>query len=191
MLLKGSAGPLGEQQRQLLEKTEESCGRLSQLLAEISELEQLESGEVTYKRTPLDLAVLLAEVIMNLPELPDRTIDIDFTPSGSLAMHGDAVRLKAAFAAVLHAMRRELVGSDRLAVQLGENRLTIAEPTRLKELHRLPAERLAAFDEGRGGLGMRLVMACRVLASHGATLWSPDDGSKASAVITFDSAPAS
>jgi hypothetical protein len=186
MLLKDYAGPLGEQQRQLLERAEESCGRLSQVVAEMSELGRLESGMAIYKRAPLDLATLLAEVIADLPQLPDRTIDIDFTPSGSLAMHGDAVRLKAAFAAVLHAMRRELVGSDRLAVQLGENRLTIAEPMRLEELHRLPTGQLGAFNEGRGGLGMRLVMACRVLASHGATLWSPDDKTKASAIITFE-----
>ena len=44
MLLKDRAGPITEQQRRLLEEAEKSCARLSALLAEVSDLANLEAG---------------------------------------------------------------------------------------------------------------------------------------------------
>ena len=53
MLMKEQAGPISEQQRGLLKKVEESCARLKQVLDEISELSELESGETKKGRTPI------------------------------------------------------------------------------------------------------------------------------------------
>jgi signal transduction histidine kinase len=47
MLLKERAGPVPDQQRRLLEEAEKSCGRLSALLAEVSDLSGLEAGTAT------------------------------------------------------------------------------------------------------------------------------------------------
>ena len=44
MLLKERAGPLSDQQRKLLEETEKSCGRMTVLLSELSDLGRLEGG---------------------------------------------------------------------------------------------------------------------------------------------------
>ena len=44
MLLKDRAGPLSDQQRKLLEEAEKSCGRLTALLTEVSDLSNLEGG---------------------------------------------------------------------------------------------------------------------------------------------------
>ena len=43
MLLKDRAGPLSDQQRRLLEEAEKSCGRLTALLTEVSDLSNLEA----------------------------------------------------------------------------------------------------------------------------------------------------
>ena len=48
MLLKERAGPLPDAQRRLLEEAEKSCGRLSALLAEMSDLSGLEAGTATF-----------------------------------------------------------------------------------------------------------------------------------------------
>src|SRR5829696_9820957 len=72
MLLKERAGPLSEQQRKLLEEAEKSCGRLSALVAEMSDLGNLEGGTAPFAQVPVNLPGILAEVIGALPPMPDR-----------------------------------------------------------------------------------------------------------------------
>ena len=45
MLLKEQAGPLNDKQQRMLEEAERSCGRISALVSELSELGRLEGGE--------------------------------------------------------------------------------------------------------------------------------------------------
>src|SRR5688500_20234359 len=71
MLLKERAGAITDQQRKLLEETEKSCGRLSALVAEMSDLTALEGGTAGLNRGPVRVAALLEEVISSSPELPD------------------------------------------------------------------------------------------------------------------------
>src|SRR6187551_724785 len=71
MVLRERAGTITDQQRKLLEEAEKSCGRLSGLVSEMSDLSALESGKASFNRAPLDLAALLKEEIAGLPELPD------------------------------------------------------------------------------------------------------------------------
>src|SRR5918992_5360409 len=72
MLLKDRAGPLNEQQRKLLEEAEKSCARLSALLAEVSELSNLEAGTAPLNKGPVDLTALLRDAVTAVPPLPDR-----------------------------------------------------------------------------------------------------------------------
>jgi signal transduction histidine kinase len=191
MLLQERAGPLGEQQRRLLEEAERSCARLSQLLAELSELSQLESGTAPFNRGTVQVQSMLAEAIASLPDLPGRTAFIDLTADSALTVQGDASRLRTALASVLVALRRELVTGDRLAVRVDpvdQNalRIAIGEPQRLDQLQRLDHASLAAFDEWRGGNGLSLPNARRVIEAHGGRLRRPAgdvEGDRASAVI--------
>src|SRR5918999_2180574 len=66
MLLKDRAGPLSDQQRKLLEEAEKSCARLSALLAEMSELSNLEAGTAPFNRSRIDLRALLADAVASL-----------------------------------------------------------------------------------------------------------------------------
>jgi signal transduction histidine kinase len=195
MLLKDRAGPLNDQQRRLMEEAEKSCGRLSNLVAEVSELAHLESGRIAFSRTRVDVRSVLTDAITGLPDLQDRAIAIDLMADDVDSIEGDAVRLKTAFTSIVHALRRELVTSDRLAVRLhqvndeGEVnpaiRIDIAEPTRLDWLMALPPAQLATFDEWRGGNGLALPNARRILESHGGQIWSPAEDGKAGAVVSL------
>jgi signal transduction histidine kinase len=194
MLLKDRAGPLSDQQRRLLEEAEKSCGRLSALLGEMSDLSGLEAGTATFNRVSIDIRTTLSESVSALPEVPDRHIDIDLeVGSGQALVHGDPVRLRAAFTAVLVALRRELVSSTTLAVRETTRQfvgraaswIAIADPDQVATVGRADDSGLAVFDEWRGGSGLSLGVARRVFEAHGGRIWSPAADAKAGAIIAL------
>ena len=192
MLLKDRAGPVSDQQRRLLEEAEKSCGRLSSLVAELSELSHLEAGDVTFNRTSLDVPALLQETISALPPMPDRDVAIQLSgQEDRTSIDGDAARLKAAFSSLLAALRRELVTSDILYVrhrgrQLQGRAVTwiaLGDARQIDRLETAEPGALDVFDEWRGGCGLSLAIARRVFSAHGGQIWSAGAESRAGAVV--------
>ena len=190
MVLKERAGPISDQQRKLLEEAEKSCGRLSGLVGEMSDLSALESGKATINRAPLDLSALLKEEIAALPELPDRSVSVLLEGAdGPIDMSGDAKRLRVAFAALVTALRREVVTSDRLVTRLRTGNsgslciVAIGEPDKIDTLERSDLSSLEPFDEWRGGSGLSLAIARRVFGNHGGSLFGAPGGEKAGAIL--------
>ena len=188
MLLRDRAGPLPDPQRRLLEEAEKSCARLSGLLAEVSELSHLEAGTAPFNRSAVDVLRLLKESSAELPPMPDREVRIDVTGEPA-HVHGDAVRLKAAFTSILLALRRELVTSDCVAVTVGTSPgnviISICEAARLDRLQHASPEDFATFDEWRGGSGLSLPTARRVIEAHGGRILGLRHDGKAVATISI------
>jgi signal transduction histidine kinase len=197
MLLKERAGPLPDQQRRLLEEAEKSCARLSVLLGEVSELSQLEARTAPFDRAAVDVGAVLGEVVSALPNQPDRTVVVELQIAAAAPVNGDAARLRTAFTSILLALRRELVTSDRLTVDVGTRedatrpslRITVGELDRIDQLRALGPAELTPFDEWRGGNGLSLVNARRIVEAHEGQVWSPVDDSKAAAVIDLPTTP--
>ena len=194
MLLKDRAGALNDQQRRLLEEAEKSCARLSALLAEMSDLSNLEDGSAPFNRSAIELRPILSDAIATLPEVPDRHIDVELsTGSGSATVQGDPVRLKTAVTSLLIALRRELVASTKLFVKerSGEYQgkpaswIAFADADHIAELETATPERLAVFNEWRGGCGLGLPVARRIIESHGGAIWSPSEGTTSGAVLVL------
>ena len=192
MLLKDRAGPITDQQRRLLEEAERSCGRLSALVAEMSDLSNLEGGTASINRSTVDIRVLVTEAIAALPAMVDRDVTVELVPGTDHAsLAGDATRLRAAITSLMIALRRELVTSDRLIVRVdtatfdGAPAIAVAlgDEEQLPGIAAADASSLPRFDEWRGGSGLSLAVARRVIGQHGGTLLGPPGEGKAGALV--------
>lgn len=194
MLLKDRAGPLNEQQRRLLEESAKSTSRLSALIAEMSDLASIEEGKTTLNRGRVDFGPLVADVVATLPPLTDRDVNITLDNGVvDASVHGDAARLKSALGSVLFALRRELVTSTELIVRVRRAtedgsrvvRISIADDVHIDAVADAGPGELGQFDEWRGGCGLSLALARRILNRHEGAVWSPLDDPKAGAVIVL------
>jgi K+-sensing histidine kinase KdpD len=195
MLLKERVGPISEQQRRLLEEADKSCARLSQLLIEAGDLAHLEAGDAPFNRSAVDLRAMLTEIVAALPDLPDRTVTVELDAAEAGTVHGDATRLRDAFSAILSALRRELVTSDRLGVRAESDakedtpivRIIVGEAARMPQLVTLAPQEVGPFDELRGGNGLSLANARRVIDAHGGSLRAPLADGRACAIVSIPS----
>jgi hypothetical protein len=138
------------------------------------------------------LQALLHEAIGNLPELPDREVFVELQADANhAAVTADQGKLKTALGSILAGLRRELVTSDRLFVrQLTRpfngaqvHWIAIGDAERIDSLSSAEPETLTTFDEWRGGCGLSLAVARRIIDAHGGRIWSPADETKAAAAI--------
>jgi signal transduction histidine kinase len=188
MLLKDRAGALTDQQRRLLEEAEKSCGRLSALVAEVSELSNLEAGTLSFNRQQTDVRSALRAAVAQLPPLPDREVRIDLgIPETPVTVNGDPVRLAQAFGAVIAALRRELLGDEPLLIRdradAGTYEIFIGDAKALAAMDGDADP--PAFDEWRGGVGLSLAVARRIIDQHGGRLANPPGESKTGARISL------
>lgn len=195
MLLTGRAGQLTDKQRHMLQEAEKSCGRLSALVAETSELSTLEGGTAPFNMQDLDLTATLQQAIEQLPPLSDGR-DVPVTPdlhTWPSRFEGDATRLAQAFTSVIAALRREVINDGPLIVRgrptAGGYELQIGDSDTLAALGTEQDGQRDIFDEWRGGVGLSLMIARRILHRHGGRLLAPPEGRKSGARILFGETP--
>jgi len=191
MLLKDRAGPLSDDQRKLLIEAEKSCGRLSQLLAEMSDLAHIAAGDAPMNRGTVDVPALLREVIDGLPagqDLPAVALRDDGGPG---TVNADRARLRAALGALIASVRRELPGASKVIVsrtasasgRAKATRVAIGEADTIADLQ--SADGADPFDEWRGGMGLALPVARRVIEASGGRLIVLPDRPRAGVALTL------
>lgn len=187
MLLREQAGPLTEKQKKMLEEADRSCGRLSTLVSEMSEFGKLEGRELALARQDFDLAALVEELAGGMLEGSDRGVTLEVRTTGPVVISGDRTRIAAAVKALMYSALRERGDPGTVIVECstvpdspGWAVLAIGDESVVARLASIARETPPSFDEWRGGLGLALPVARRVIEAHGGAVWSGDaDGSRA------------
>jgi signal transduction histidine kinase len=180
MVLKEQGGPLTDKQKKMLQEAERSCERIGALVAELSELGKLESKELAVSRQEVDLAGLVRDVASKMHEGEDRGVRLDVrVPTRPVMVTGDRARLSAAVTTLLHAALRErgepgVIVADCSVVDAapGWAVLAVGAEDELPSLAQAGFDTPPPFDEWRGGLGLSLPVARRVVEALGGALWS-------------------
>jgi signal transduction histidine kinase len=175
MITSERMGPLPEPQRKLLQEAERSCARLASLVGDLSEVANLEAGTASFNRQAVDVFTLVEETTRTVALPPERIANIELRGYASAAtVLGDPVRLRHAFAAILSALLRNLVRSERIVVHRSirpaaedSSALIVAgDAAVVDEIVTIFPRGTAAFDEWLGGCGLGLVIARHVIEAH-------------------------
>jgi signal transduction histidine kinase len=182
MLLREQAGPLTEKQKKMLEEADRSCGRLGTLVSEMSEFGKLEGRELSLARHDFDLASVVEELASGMHEGSDRGVQLEVRCSGPLMVTGDRTRIAAAVKALTYSALRERGEPGVVVVECSQQNpawavIAIGDESAVSALARIAPGSTPPFDEWRGGLGLALPVARRVIEAHGGALWSGEPGS--------------
>ena len=200
MLLREQAGPLSDKQKKMLEEADRSCSRLGALVAEMSDFGKLEGGDVTFARQDFDLAGLAVELASGLHGGEDRGVRLEAHAEiavKEIRVTGDRARIAAAVKTLMQSAVRERVEPGLLSVRcsIAGNTprwavLAIGDDAAITELEGDALEPPRTFDEWRGGLGLALPVARRVIEQHGGAVWcATGPNSRATAALRLPLTP--
>jgi signal transduction histidine kinase len=185
MLLRHHGNDLTDAQRKLLEEAEKSSARLSGLIAQLSDLANLQAGTAGLQRRDLVMGPLVVEVAGRVHEGADRGVRLELRGATTPAtVTGDRDRLRTALESLLIATLREHGQPAQVLVECsvqpldGHPSFVVVIGTRDEGRDDLAPgpENWGPFDEWRGGVGFSLPTTRLVIEAHGGQVWSHRGG---------------
>jgi signal transduction histidine kinase len=179
MLAREQLGSLNERQRKLVEESERSCARLSALVAEMSELANLEADGLPLAADEMSVRSVLEEAARRVDDGREQDVTVEVTaPDSGPTIAGDRKRLTAAIAALLRAVVREQTSAGRVVMDVSIDdedggRAAIIKIGRVDDVTGVvETTPLGELNEFKGGLGLSVPIARRVIHRLGGRVQS-------------------
>jgi signal transduction histidine kinase len=166
---------LNERQKKMIDEADKACVRLVAIIKELSEIGKLDDGRTALQLEGVDVFAVLREVGPQITEASDRGISLSLRGcEGRAPIRGDRTLLRETFGALLRAVLREQPDDTVVIVdcQLKPEGVLVGIG-KAEQLKAAAREARAVFDDQRGGLGLSLPIARRVVDLHGGQIWSP------------------
>ena len=187
-MLKASATELPSREQKMIEEANRSCGRLMHIVQELSDLGELENQEL--KRAPLSIFSLCDEVVQSAAyEGTDVTFLCD-DADREVTIDGHEARLKQAVSSIIASLVRErgaapieargFVGRAAVPSAL----IAFGEPGAMTSADEVLKHQQLPFDPWRGGMGLSLPIAHRIVQVHHGALWALP-GSRATCALAL------
>jgi len=191
-LLARNTGPgLSEQERKMIDEANKSCGRLLHIAQELSELAELSSEEAVPGAQPIPIFALCREVVQSSSEAG---VAVSFSldaADNDACVKGHAARLRQAFGVLVNATSRER-GAVAMTVtgavsHASEARavLVFGDTADAADMNAVVNSSGHAFDRWRGGTGLSLPIAYRIIESHRGSLWGLPAGSRGACAVSL------
>ncbi len=182
MLARDTDPALGDRQRKMVDEAEKACARMVAIVSELSEVAAIDAGAAVFSDEPLDVFQLAADVARDTHEAEERGVGLRVAGDADGAvLAGDRVRLTAAFSAFFRAVLREqpapaTIAVTRRIVSERGSKAAMILIARAQDVEQSLSAPAGAFDELRGGLGLALPRARRIVERHGGRVWTPELG---------------
>jgi len=185
-------GAVGDKQAaaDFLARVDGEVDRMTQIVSELTELSRIETGRAELRMTPLNLKLLVEEVVAQLNPLAQRqqvALTTDFA-TGLPAIRGDNDRIRQVLINLVHNAIKFSHPGGRVTVSTkaaGESIIVRVSDTGIgipKEELPHVFERFYKADKARtgGGTGLGLAIAKHVVQAHGGTIWAQSEEGKGS-----------
>jgi signal transduction histidine kinase len=191
LLAKNTAPGLTEPERKMIDEANKSCGRLLHIAQELSELAELSSEDPVRTWLPVPIFTLCGEAVQIAADAGGAVSFSMDDRDKAACVEGHAGRLRQALGLLISVIGRER-GTTAMTVtgaisRTSESRavLVFGEPADAADLNAIIGGGDAAFDRWRGGTGLSLPIACRIIEAHRGALWALPGGSRGACALAL------
>jgi signal transduction histidine kinase len=191
LLAKNTAPGLTEPERKMIDEANKSCGRLLHIAQELSELAELSSEDPVRTWLPVPIFTLCGEAVQIAADAGGAVSFSMDDRDKAACVEGHAGRLRQALGLLISVIGRER-GTNAMTVtgaisRTSESRavLVFGEPADAADLNAVVGGGDAVFDRWRGGTGLSLPIACRIIEAHRGALWALPGGSRGACAVAL------
>src|SRR5215831_18614547 len=189
-MLKTSGADLPAREQKMIEEANRSCGRLLHVVQELSDLGELESQELN--REPLAIFSLCDDVVQAVSH---DGADVSFVCDDAereAMIDGHEARLKQAVSFLIASLVRERGSApieargfvSRASPSTSTALIAFGDPGAVASAADVLKHQQAPFDRWRGGMGLSLPIAHRIVQAHHGVLWALP-GSRATCALSL------